>query len=105
MSHFSEMVAAQWYADLNFLVNALLTTHPDPFTITSRSDFERGVEELRSQIPALPGYAVVVGLKKVLASIHDGHTGLAVSEIPGFRRYPIKLYLYSDGLYVQAASE
>jgi tetratricopeptide (TPR) repeat protein len=49
---------------------------------------------------------IVVGLMKIVAMVRDGHTNLVPR--PYFRSgvYPIKLYQFSDGLYVQkAASE
>jgi hypothetical protein len=43
-----------------------------------------------------------VELARLVALIGDGHTVLRLTEIPNLRRYPIKLYRFSDGLFVRA---
>ena len=87
-TRFEELSEAEWYEDLGFLVNTLLATHPDPFTKVGRNEFESGVEDLRAGIPGMRGHAIVVGLKRVLASIQDGHAHLAVSGLTGSPSLP-----------------
>ncbi len=50
--------------------------------------------------------AAIVAIKQLVASIGDAHTGFGFSSRPpmNFYIFPIKVYRYPDGLYVQAAS-
>ena len=44
-------------------------------------------------------------MARIVASVGDGHTRLGILDSKfGFRQYPIRLYLYRDGLFVQAAT-
>jgi hypothetical protein len=49
-----------------------------------------------ARIPPLAGHEIVVVL------VGDGHTRLPLTEVPGFRRYPLRLYHYADDLFVRA---
>jgi hypothetical protein len=55
-----------------------------------------------ARIPALAGYEIVVELARLVALVGDGHTRLPLTEVPGFRRYPLRLYHYADDLFVRA---
>ena len=50
--------------------------------------------------------AIVVAIKQLVASIGDAHTGFGFSSAPpmNFFVFPIKVYRYPDGVYVQAAA-
>lgn len=93
---------AQWCADLDYLAQALEREHRDLFHSVSRRRFDAAVRSLRARIPALAGHEIVVELARLVALVGDGHTRLQLTEVPGFRRYPLRLYHYADGLFVQA---
>src|SRR5262245_31744195 len=96
-----------WREDLDFLAEELPKRHVSLFHTMSQAQFEQAVQALREQIPGLARHQVIVELARIVALIGDGHSRLDLSDGPnvGFRRYPLRLYLYSDGLFVQAAED
>lgn len=99
------VTSAQWRADLDHLADALEREHRNLFHNMSRESFASAVRSLRARIPALDGYEIVVELARLVALVGDGHTRLPLTEVPGFRRYPLRLYQYADGLCVQAIAQ
>jgi len=99
------MNAQTWREDLHFLAKELPKTHQNLFHTMARERFEAAVAELDQRIPALARHQVIVGLARIVALIGDGHSRIDLCDGPnvGFRRYPLRLYLYSDGLFIQAA--
>lgn len=97
-----------WLADLRYLAAELPRCHQNLYHTMSRERFETAVAALEARIPTLSRHAVVVELARLVALIGDGHTyldlGIFKNNDVAFRRYPIRLYLYSDGLFVQAAA-
>lgn len=98
----SHETPAQWRADLDHLVQALEREHRQLFHSVSRTRFEATVRSLRGRIPLLARHEIVVELARLVALVGDGHTRLPLTTVPGFRRYPLRLYQYADGLFVQA---
>ncbi len=77
--------------------------------MTPREQFHRAVDQLYERIPSLARHQIVIGLLRILAMVGDSHTrpeigGIADVQKWGYRVYPLRLYLYSDGLFVQAAA-
>ncbi|HEX8140310.1 MAG TPA: tetratricopeptide repeat protein [Pyrinomonadaceae bacterium] len=81
----------------------------------TREQFEAAIKRLDERIPALARHQIIVEMARIVAQvgmIGDGHTSLPLVPPPhegapfkiGFRQYPLKLYLYSDGLFVQSAA-
>src|SRR6266498_4726041 len=94
-----------WREDLDLLAEALPKRHVNLFHTMTRAQFEQAVWALRERIPTLARHQVIVELARIVALIGDGHSRLDLADGPniGSRRYPLRLYLYSDGLFVQAA--
>jgi hypothetical protein len=97
---------ANWQEDLRFMAAELPKRHANLFHTISRSQFEQAVVALEDAIPALAHHQIIVELARIVASIGDGHTSVDLLDDPtiDFRRYPLRLYQYSDGLFIQAAS-
>jgi len=96
---------ADWIQDLGVLATRLPEVHRDAFHTISEEDFRRRVNELERRIPELAYHEIVVELARLVAAIGDGHTRLWLTDSPrnGFRRYPIVLYDFADGLRLVAA--
>jgi hypothetical protein len=94
-----------WREDLRHLSEELPKRHQNLFHSMTRAQFEQAVDSLYTRIPGLARHQVIVDLARLIALIGDGHSRLDLAGGPntGFRRYPLRLYLYSDGLFVQAA--
>jgi tetratricopeptide (TPR) repeat protein len=117
------LTADQWRKDLKELAEKLSQEHRAPFHTVSQSDFDKAVADLDRRIPDLADHQVIVEMARLVAMIGDGHTRLAIPLSPGveavkthrptpapaemallFRRLPVGLYLFRDGLFVQRAA-
>ena len=96
----------QWRGDLRYLADELPKRHYNLFYTLSREQFEQSVKRLDERIPSLNPQQIFVEMLRIVAKVEDGHTLITKRDMQGFtpRRYPLTLYLYRDGLFVQAAS-
>ncbi len=111
----------EWREDVDFLAKTVAEKHRHPFDTLSRADFDQAVAALRERVPTLADHEIVVGMIKLVAMLRDGHSRLTLpaeaavdtqshtptaAPKPGltFHVLPLKLYLFSDGLYVQATT-
>jgi hypothetical protein len=96
-----------WLVDLDFLATTLRMHHPKLACGAPREQFDRDVFALKRRIPALDRAGAIVALETLIASLHDGHTQIPLTSDPavGFHRFPLRLYFFADGLYVQATDE
>ncbi|MGH9602323.1 MAG: hypothetical protein ACRD24_08020, partial [Terriglobales bacterium] len=100
------MDPAKWQDDLRFFAAELPQRHKNLFHKMPREQFEAAIRRLDARIPALQRHEIIVELARIVAMIGDGHTHMSIgfdSRI-GFRRYPIELEQFKDGLFVRAAS-
>ena len=97
-----QLNAQRWRADLDQLSGGLRQIHRNLFHTVSKAAFEAAIRALHGRIPSLAGHEVVVELARLVALIGDGHTTLRLSEVEGFRRYPLVLDQFSDGVFVRA---
>lgn len=96
---------AVWRADLDALVRDVLATHPAPFTRTGVLTWRRAANKLREALPRLSEPQRVVRAMQLLALIGDGHTQLEPDN-PAFARwYPVRLYEFTDGVFITGAHQ
>lgn len=95
-----------WREDLRFMASEMVKRHRNLFHTVSREQFEGAVRRLDERIPSLARHQIIVEMARIVAMVGDGHTNIAPTRDPkiGFRTYPIRLYLFRDGLYVRAAA-
>lgn len=86
--------------DINRLAQELPRLHMNLFFRTPRETFEREVEALRARVSSSTDAELVAGLCRLAALPRDAHTGVSVFQYPAFRRLPIRLRSFSDGLHV-----
>lgn len=98
--------AQKWQADLQYLSMEMPKRHKNLFHSMTRGQFDAAVSELNGRIPSLTRNQILVGLARIVAMANDGHTALFPFFNPalGLHRYPVKFYLFEDGLYVQRAA-
>jgi tetratricopeptide (TPR) repeat protein len=96
----------RWRADLRYLAEQLPKRHKNLFAAMTRGQFEQAVKLLDERIPSLTEQQIFVEMMRIVARVEDGHTRITKDEPGGFtiRQYPLRLYLYRDGLFVQAAA-
>lgn len=93
----------RWRQDLRYMATELPRRHKNAFHSVSRAQFERAVAELDKAIPSLQDHEIIVGFRRILALIGDGHTNIFGWEST-FHRYPFRFFRFSDGYYVTRAT-
>lgn len=121
-AHAADSDAERWREDLAVLARDLPKHHKEPFHTVTQAEFDAAVAKLHQSIPDLPRNQIIVELARLVASIGDGHTRLGLPTFDangylglgrdyldadpkiGFRQYPLRLYVFDDGIHVIAAS-
>lgn len=105
--HSPKTETEKWREDLNFLAEEMPKRHKNLFHNITREQFNAAVKGLDSRLPQLSRNQIIVEMARIVAMIGDGHTNLYPTRDPkvGFRVLPVKLYLFSDGLFVRAAKK
>jgi len=112
--------AKKWQEDLAFMQEELPRRHADLFHAITQEEFDSAISALSSAVPTMSQDEIVVELAAVVALVQDGHTRLTLPVVDGtgfFRghsktpapndpalllhHYPIRLYIYTDGLFVE----
>ena len=100
----SQARAEQWREDLRYLTTDLPRRHPNLFFRARREDFNRAAADLDQAIPRLRDAEIRVALMRLVAMIGDNHTAVRW-RAEDFASFPLRLYEFSDGLYVTQAAE
>jgi hypothetical protein len=94
-----------WNEDLDFFMERLRRIHPDPFYRISEEEYLQAINDLKAKLPLLTDDQIVVELTRIVAFI-DGHSAVStLGEPVNFHHYPLRMYLFSDGLFVFAAQD
>ena len=95
-----------WRYDIDLFARRMKQVHYDLYVKTPREEFAKAVADLKTNVPSLQDHEIIVGLQHLTAMAGDGHTAVRPRRDGRYvaRRYPLDLYEYSDGLYVQAAA-
>jgi tetratricopeptide (TPR) repeat protein len=99
-----KLSAEQWQADVRFLADELPKRHRNAFHRMKQADYEAAVKQLYDRVPQMTEDEIVVGLMKIVAMIKDGHTNVIPREFFRSGIYPVKFYMFSDGLFIQKAA-
>jgi hypothetical protein len=97
-----------WRYDVDFLAAEVARASPDYRGQPLPSEFTRRRDALKEAIPRLSDEEILVGLNRMLASLHQGHTGLwgmASGARLSPTKLPVQLYAFQEGLFVIDASE
>lgn len=98
----SKFTAKQWQEDLKFLQQTVHNDYSFLFRKTSAEEFDNAVKTLHDQIPKLQEHEITVGLARIIGLFKYGHTRMGWRNNPvSLRQFPVNLYHYSDGIYVQ----
>jgi hypothetical protein len=96
----------RWREDVDFLARELPRRHRNAFFACRRGDFEGAASALRQGIERMTDEEVVVGLMELVARLGDQHTAIDVGSLqPPFHRFPLSVYVFSDGPVITAARE
>jgi hypothetical protein len=94
---------ADWRHDVDRIAADIRLLHPDPFTRTGPLTFRRRLARLEERLPFLTEEQRVLEAMRLVASIGDGHTFLETMRSDFASWYPVRLYWFTDGLFVTSA--
>jgi hypothetical protein len=94
---------AEWRGGIDRIVRDLRAHHPDPFVRVGELTFLRRAEALKAALPSLSEEARVAGAMRLVAGIGDGHTQLEPRSARFALWYPLRLYEFTDGIFVTGA--
>lgn len=96
---------AAWREDLQFMAERMEARHPNLFWRVSEADFRTMVSSLDASIPYLTDEQIILELARIV-TIADAHSHLTFYQpAVGFEVYPLRLYFFSDGLFVVDAAD
>jgi hypothetical protein len=98
--------AIDWRGDLEYLKIEAPKAHRNLYHDLASIDFTTALDDLARRSPKLSDAAMVVEVSRIVARIHDAHSG--VDSVPAALRsrfLPLKLYAYSDGVFIQATDQ
>jgi tetratricopeptide (TPR) repeat protein len=97
-----------WRRDLDYLYSEALRVSPDYQHGGAPPAFTRAYEQLRKDIPRLSPEEFVVGLNRMLATLHQAHTDLWGFHGPWAGRVgylPVQFYVFPEGIFIVDASD
>ena len=102
----TSVTAEAWQEDLRFLARRIPEQHPDPWHHVSEEAFDAAVEGLYGRIPRLGYPEILAGFMEIVALLGPGDGHSRVQLEPPFvnQLYPIRLWWFSDGLFVRSAA-
>jgi len=92
-----------WRHDIDEFVNDIRLLHPDPFTRTGKVTFLREVNALKAALPYLTEEQRVEKRDLPCSRERIGHTRLEPVNLTFAYWYPVRLYEFTDGLFVTSA--
>jgi hypothetical protein len=98
-----KLTVQHWLEDLEFVVSKLESNHPRLFYRTSKTRFDSVVAESRREITQSPSdLECYLALRKIVACIEDGHTGLMDNGLFDLLdlRFPFRVAEFTDGVYI-----
>jgi hypothetical protein len=97
---------AGWRADIDALLAARESVHPDPWHGMARADWVAAADAVKARIPELTDDEALVELVRLAAMPgwkgRDGHTGIFLTPGSGVHPYPLRMWRFSDGLVITA---
>lgn len=108
----NKLTSKQWQEDVAFLLNEMPNVHIDPYHTTSKENFELFSDALLGKIPNMTDNEIITEIARLTAMVGDGHTAMNIFGYHGSNTQslfnlhvlPLRLYLFTDGLYVIGAA-
>ena len=88
----------KWRRDIDFFRREAQRMHVHPDRPAHSREFNDTIEALRARVPTSSDMSVKLGLRRAVAMLRDGHSGMGPDT--SMRMLPIDVYLFSDGVYV-----
>lgn len=91
-----------WRADVDSLVARIERIHPRPWAHTTQAAFERRAAALRAGAATKSVGELLAQTMQLTASLEDGHTYIEDLGPGGGKWFPVRFYLFDDGLWITA---
>lgn len=88
----------QWRRDIDFFLREAQRMHVHPEWPAHSRPFTDSIAALKARVPGSSDRSITLGLRRAVAMLGDGHSGMAVDST--MRMLPIDLYFFSDGVFV-----
>ena len=99
-AQFPSLSKDQWKTDLSSMMATIDSIHPSPYAKLPKAEFDKAAADLASDISDLTAAQIAARMMQIVARLGDGHSHLAPC---GFNRwFPIRCYLFTDGLFITA---
>jgi len=93
-----------WDKDIEFIKNKLPEKHINLFFTKSKSEFSRGLDNIKKKINELSDIEIALKLQQLMVNMGDSHTGLDWRQLIDKEKIlPIKNYWFTDGIYITHA--
>jgi hypothetical protein len=91
--------------DVRLLVDTLKAHHPKLRLFDVRARFDSLAPIVIRRVDTLPKPRAIMEVARLLALLEDGHTqlGLWWDDSIGFARYPLRVFVFDDGVFVTRA--
>ncbi len=96
----------KWQEDISYLLDNLEKVHVNPYHTASKTNIELALNDLKGKVPRLGENEILARIAEAVAMIGDGHSAINIFNMhnngkPSYplHFFPIKLYMFSDGLY------
>lgn len=96
-----------WRQDLRFFVNEVTRRHANFYNTVTPTEFAQAVNDLDAMIPFKSDADIHLGIFRLAAMAKDAHTAVSLTangSVPFFRRFPIWMQWFQDGLYLTNVS-
>ena len=90
----------QWKNDLSYLMATIDSVHPSPYAKHPKAMFVKAADDLSRDIPGLTDSQIAARMMQIVALLGDGHSHLAPIGLN--RWFPVRCYLFTDGLFITA---
>jgi hypothetical protein len=96
-----------WRHDLAFFSRRMEQMHWDLFAHVSRAEWDAELAALSAAVGELTEAQIRARLRRLIARVGDGHTGMRSYRegATSVERFPLELYFFTDGLFVVGAPE
>lgn len=106
ITHSQKLETQDWITDLNFLKTELSKKHKNLFFKISEQNFNKGIENIISQLDNDTDVETAIKLTQLIAKIGDTHTNSSISHLTKKRKkLPLGLMWFKDGLYISGTSK
>lgn len=101
-----QLSASQWIEDIDFLTSKMIKTIPEFESRVNQFEFNRRVENLKSNLSSYSESQIVFSLQQILSLVQDESCSIYPFQSSlNYAIIPIKSYWFKDGLLVCDASE